>query len=97
MNTVSGPYIQRAAELERKVAELTNNDEVHWKMRQTMLDHLSAIAQVIEGVDNRAMACDGPVLPTRYVMTDDEMRRIYAHSKMDVAALRGFRSASREG
>ena len=71
------------------------NDDTHWKARQTLLDHLGAIAQIIESVDNRAMACDGPVLATRHVITDDEMRRIYAHAKHDLDALRSFRAASR--
>jgi hypothetical protein len=39
---------------------------------------LLRIARIIETVDNRAMAADGPVTPTRHEMTDDEMRQIYA-------------------
>jgi hypothetical protein len=39
------------------------------------------ITDVIEMVDNRAMAADGPVTPTREEITDDEMRRIYKAAK----------------
>lgn len=32
---------------------------------------------IIEDVDNRAMAADGPVTPTRIEMTDEEFRQLY--------------------
>ena len=38
---------------------------------------LIEIARIIEGVDNRCMAVDGPVSDTREEMTKDEMRAIY--------------------
>lgn len=38
---------------------------------------LREIAEIIEGVDRRAMAADGPIGDTREEMTDKEMRRIY--------------------
>ncbi len=38
---------------------------------------LDSIAAIIEAVDDRAMAADGPVTPTRLEMTDREMREIY--------------------
>lgn len=36
------------------------------------------IANIIEAVDDRAMAGDGPVSPTMQEMTQTEMSRIYA-------------------
>jgi hypothetical protein len=39
---------------------------------------LKRIAQIIETVDNRAMATDGPVRPTLQVMKQEEISRIYA-------------------
>lgn len=39
---------------------------------------LARIAQIIEAVDNRAMAADGPVTPTLQEMTQTEMSEIYA-------------------
>ena len=41
-------------------------------------ERLAEIARIIESVDNRAMAVDGPVPSTMQVMTQDEMSRIYA-------------------
>ena len=39
------------------------------------------IARIIEGVDNRCMAVDGPVTPTRLEITDKELKDIYALAK----------------
>jgi len=41
------------------------------------LSAMDAIKEIIEDVDHRAMAADGPVTPTRQEMTDREMRNIY--------------------
>lgn len=38
---------------------------------------LASIKEIIDIVENRAMAADGPVTNTRYEMTDEELRRIY--------------------
>lgn len=38
---------------------------------------LQAIAEIIENVDHRAMAADGPVTPTKDEITADELRQIY--------------------
>ncbi len=38
---------------------------------------LQSIKEIIDGVENRCMAADGPVTNTRAEMTDDELRRIY--------------------
>lgn len=35
------------------------------------------ICEVLEAVDNRCMAYDGPVPPTLRVATDEELRRVY--------------------
>ena len=47
--------------------------------RETMKaeDRLNKIAEIIETVDNRCMASDGPVTPTLREMTKDEIREIY--------------------
>ena len=50
---------------------------------------LGSIARIIESVDNRAMAADGPVTKTRLEMTDDEMRRIYALATGKAASAAG--------
>ena len=42
---------------------------------------LERIASIIEQVDIRAAACDGPVTPTLQEMTQDEISRIYALAK----------------
>lgn len=38
---------------------------------------LHAIADILEEVDNRCMAVDGPVTETRHEITGDELRLIY--------------------
>lgn len=40
-------------------------------------DRLTRIANVIEGVENRCMAVDGPVTPTHQEITDRELIEIY--------------------
>lgn len=47
------------------------------RKRKTPTERLAAIADIIETVDNRAMAVDGPVTPTLQEMTQPEMTRIY--------------------
>lgn len=42
---------------------------------------LARIANIIESVDHRAMAADGPVTPTLAEMTQDEISSIYALAK----------------
>jgi predicted pyridoxine 5'-phosphate oxidase superfamily flavin-nucleotide-binding protein len=50
-------------------------------MSMTDKERLARIADIIERVDNRAMAGDGNVLPTLTVMTQDEISSIYALSR----------------
>jgi hypothetical protein len=38
---------------------------------------LLSIKEIIDGIENRCMAADGPVTNTRDEMTDEELRRIY--------------------
>jgi hypothetical protein len=38
---------------------------------------LNRIAEIIEFVDHRCQAVDGPVTKTRHEITDDELREIY--------------------
>ncbi len=38
---------------------------------------LAQIREIIDRVENRCMAVDGPVTPTTEEMTEDELRRIY--------------------
>jgi len=45
--------------------------------KQTPAQRLAAIAALIERVENRCMAADGPVSNTRAEMTDAEMRKIW--------------------
>ena len=54
--------------------------------------YLDTAIETIESVDQRAMACDGPVRPTRLEMTDEEMRDIYESlhlAKNELRSLRG--------
>lgn len=46
-------------------------------MKLKKADRLARIAQIIEDVDNRAMATDGPVPPTLSIMTQSEISEIY--------------------
>lgn len=46
-------------------------------------ERLDKIAIIIEIVDNRCMAADGPVENTRLEMTDQEMRKIYKLAKRE--------------
>ena len=50
-------------------------------MRKTPLQRLKEIEEIIEAVDTRCAAADGPVTPTRSEITDDELRRIYRLAK----------------
>lgn len=47
-------------------------------------ERLAKIAAIIEAVDQRAAACDGPVTPTLQEMTQEEISQIYrlAHSSI---------------
>lgn len=45
-------------------------------------ERLDAIAQIIENVDNRCMAADGPVTPTLKEMTQEEIKVIYELAKL---------------
>ena len=40
-------------------------------------ERLERIAEIIEGVDNRCMAADGPVTPTLQEMQQSEISEIY--------------------
>lgn len=46
-------------------------------MSETNLSRLQAIANIIEHVDQRCMAADGPVTPTLEEMTQKEISEIY--------------------
>lgn len=46
-----------------------------------MLSRLNGIAKIIETVDNRCLAADGPVTPTLSEMTQAEISEIYKLSK----------------
>ncbi len=47
------------------------------KRKITDAERLQSIREIIERVENRCMAADGPVTNTRQEMTDDELRAIY--------------------
>lgn len=46
-------------------------------LAETQAVRLGRIREIIDRVENRAMAVDGPVTNTRIEMTDDELREIY--------------------
>lgn len=43
----------------------------------TCAERFQGIVDVIDGVETRCMAADGPVTPTHEEITDDELRTIY--------------------
>ena len=45
--------------------------------KMTDAERLKAIQNIILHVENRCMACDGPVTNTREEMTDRELQEIY--------------------
>lgn len=47
------------------------------KQIMTDAEKLKRIAEIIERVDNRCMAVDGPVTPTLQEMSQDEISEIY--------------------
>ncbi len=47
------------------------------KERNDFKRRLTQIAQIIEAVDDRCLAADGPVTPTNQEITIDEIRKIY--------------------
>lgn len=59
-----------------------------YMMRITKSKRLRRIAEIIEDVDNRCMAADGPVTPTLQEMTQKEMSEIYGLAKGDETILR---------
>ena len=44
---------------------------------KSLVARLDGIVQIIEAVDRRCTAADGPVLKTREEITDEELRAIY--------------------
>ena len=46
----------------------------------TEAERLIAIAEILDAVDNRCLAVDGPVSPTRHEITDRELRTIYLNA-----------------
>lgn len=50
-------------------------------MKLTPTQRLKKILDIIETVENRAMAVDGPVNNTREEMSDKELRQIYLLAK----------------
>ena len=49
-------------------------------VRLTEKERLNRIAQILESVDCRCAAADGPVTPTRHEITDAELHSIYVLS-----------------
>lgn len=60
---------------------------IKWSM--DVADRLEKIADILERVDNRCMAADGPVTKTRHEITDAEYRQIYRLAKKRVRKGRG--------
>lgn len=50
--------------------------------KPTEKERLKKIADIIEGVDHRCMAADGPVTPTLEEMTQEEISEIYRLASM---------------
>lgn len=58
----------KRAEIDKHVARIKRMD---------FYDRLEEIRDIIDTVENRAMAVDGPVSNTRHEMTDKELQNIY--------------------
>ena len=62
-------------------------DSLRWELKNRVKTtaaayrRLSKIKDIIESVDQRASAADGPVTDTRQEMTNAEMRQIYRAAK----------------
>ena len=63
---------------ELRLEKLT--DEALSKRAEILKGRLNAIAAIIEAVDDRCLASDGPVSKTREEITDHELRSIYRHA-----------------
>lgn len=56
--------------------------------------HCQAVKEIIERVDQRAMACDGPVTPTLLEMNQTEMSAIYQHARRGAGSTSGTAPSS---
>jgi hypothetical protein len=63
---------------------------------KTPTQRLRAIAQILEDVDNRCMAVDGPVDQTRDEITDEEYRRIYVLATNKIRKIQARKNARRK-
>jgi hypothetical protein len=68
----------------------TESRSGQWSLIRTARMACDTISEIIEAVDQRAMACDGPVTPTRLEMTDAEMCDIYEAVQLARADLTAF-------
>jgi hypothetical protein len=57
-----------------KVAEIARDNYESVLMLEA---RMRSIRGIIDAVENRCMAADGPVTNTRHEMTDEELQRIY--------------------
>lgn len=72
------------AEWKREPATLPISPK--YAQRRAVKLHAQKIAEVLESIDNRCMAADGPVTPTRDEITGDELRDLYVAATRIVEA-----------
>lgn len=69
--------LHRYGELVEETERCRYREIILEKENQTLKKAMKKIAGIIEGVDNRCMAADGPATRTLDEMTDNEMILIY--------------------
>lgn len=57
-----------------------------FRSRSAINKQATVIARVLEQVDSRAMAVDGPVTPTKDAIRADEFRKLYVAAKLIIEA-----------
>lgn len=57
--------------------------------RRMIAKQAGVIVEVLESVDNRALATDGPVTPTKDEIRGDEFRKLYVAAKSIIKACAG--------
>jgi hypothetical protein len=65
---------------EKRIDELEELEEAAKMIREEVFRYALEIQMVINAVENRCMAADGPVTPTCLEITDHEIRKIYTNA-----------------
>ena len=78
---IKGTHIRDTDEVSKTALDLMDERdrlaEVHGELVEALGKNAVFITDLIEKIDDEQMACDGPITPTRLVMTDEQLRQIY--------------------